>query len=83
MLADREEGIRAGTVLITAQELAQRIGYKRARGARTVREKVAAGLLPCVRLGRDLRFHWPTVIRALGVTSYNLLELAAPVLEIL
>ena len=70
MLADREAGIRTGTVLIDAKELAERIGFLGKRGARTVREKAAAGILPCIRLGgRDIRFHWPTVIRALGVAS--------------
>ena len=69
MLGEREQGVLAGTILLDARELAERMGYRGKRGARTVREKVAAGLLPCVRLGKDLRFHWPTVIQKLGVTA--------------
>lgn len=69
MLAEREQGVLAGTVLLGAEELAQRLGYSGQRGARTVREKVSAGVIPAVRIGAHIRFHWPTVIRALGIAQ--------------
>lgn len=67
MLAEREQRVLAGTALIDARELAERLGYSGERGARTVREKASAGVIPAVRLGAMIRFHWPSVIRALGV----------------
>lgn len=67
MVEDYETAVLVGSLLIDAAELAVRLGYNGQRGARTVREKAAAGEIPFVRLGRDLRFHWPTVIRSLGV----------------
>jgi excisionase family DNA binding protein len=48
---------------MTVAEIAPRLGF----GVRRVREYAAAGKIPAVRLNRrDLRFHWPTVIRTLA-----------------
>jgi hypothetical protein len=51
-----------GERLLTADELATRIGYS----VRRVRKFASVGKLPAVRLNkRDFRFHWPTVIAKL------------------
>lgn len=48
---------------LTAVEIAPRLGFS----VRRVREYAAAGKIPAVRLNRrDLRFHWPTVVRRLA-----------------
>lgn len=54
--------------LITAQELAVRLGYKGAtRGPRRVLAMAKAKVIPAVRLNaRVIRFHWPTVLDALA-----------------
>lgn len=62
---DRESQIAAGTVLLTAQELAPRLGLSRGkRGAEKVRLRARLGLLPVVRMGVRYMFHWPTVVEA-------------------
>lgn len=62
-LPDRESQIAAGTVLITAQELAPRLGLSAGKqGAEKVRLRARLGLLPVVRMGARYMFHWPTVV---------------------
>lgn len=60
-----ESQIAAGTVTLTAAELAPRLGYKGKRGVEKVRALAAANVIPSFRPGRAYRFHWPTVIEAL------------------
>lgn len=64
--ADCQGGVGVGPVadrLITAEELAPRIGFS----VRKVWEYSRQGKLPTVRLNRrDIRFHWPTVLRKLN-----------------
>lgn len=61
-----EAAVAAGTVLLTAYELAPRLGLSRGRrGAETVRARAKAGLLPVYRPNpRTFLFHWPTVVEA-------------------
>jgi len=52
----------SGDELLTTEEIAKRLKFK----ARRVRDYVASGRIPAIRLNpRDLRFHWPTVIKHL------------------
>ena len=49
--------------LLLIEELAARLRLT----VQSVREKVHAGLIPCIMLNaRVWRFHWPTVLAALG-----------------
>lgn len=49
-------------VLLTTEQLSIRIGFS----VRKVRQYARTGRLPAVRLNkRDIRFHWPTVVRRL------------------
>lgn len=64
----REKQIAAGTALLTAAELAPRLGYSAGKsGQEKVRAMAAAGQIPAIRIGRSpYRFHWPTVVEAFG-----------------
>lgn len=60
---EREAAILAGTILLTPEELAERLHLSPKKGARSIREKVRNGTLPAIRINsRHIRFHWPTVI---------------------
>lgn len=65
-MSTREEQIAAGTVLLTPQELAPRLGFTGLTGWRRVVAKVKAGRIPSVLIGNRPRFHWPTVVQALN-----------------
>ena len=62
-----EEAIAAGTVMLTAAELAPRIGLgSGSKGRRKVRSRARLGLIPCYRPNaRVYLFHWPTVVDSL------------------
>lgn len=63
----QEAQILAGTRLLTADELAQRLGFSSKHGARTVRQKVKDGSIPVVRINdHHLRFKWPDVMDKLS-----------------
>lgn len=64
-----ESAVAAGTVLLTAREVAPRLGLSpSARGIRTLIARVRRGLIPCHRPNRrTYLFHWPTV--AAGVAN--------------
>lgn len=63
----REEQIAAGTVMITAAELAPRLGLGCGRKALAkIRARVRIGRLPAYRPNkRTYLFHWPTVVEAI------------------
>lgn len=63
-----ETAVAAGTVLITAREMAPRLGLSASkRGVEIVRARARRGLIPCYRPNaRTYRFHWPTVVAAVG-----------------
>ena len=64
--ADREAAIAAGTVMLTAQETAFRMGYTGRRGVERVRAMAAAKILPAFHPNpRVYRFHWPSVVEAI------------------
>lgn len=59
----QENQVLAGTRLLTADELAMRLGFSKKHGARTVRQKVKDGSIPVVRINdHHLRFRWPDVM---------------------
>lgn len=66
-----ESAVAAGTVLLTAQELAPRIGLSASRkGADKVRARAKLGVLPCYRPNsRTFLFHWPSVVEAVSTKS--------------
>jgi len=60
---EREAQIAAGTVMLTDEELAPRMGFAATeRGYRSVREAAARGAIPGRMVGRKWLFHWPTVV---------------------
>ena len=61
-----EEQIAAGTVLLGAAELAQRLGFKGKRGLERCRGLMDAGTIPAWRDGKQYRAHWPTVVSTLA-----------------
>lgn len=64
---DREAQIAAGTVLLTATEMAPRIGLSATvRGVRTVKEMAMRHAIPGVKIGKQYLFHWPTVVAKIG-----------------
>lgn len=63
----RESQIAAGTVLITARELAPRIGLRGRWGWREVLLRAKAKRLPAYRPNsRTVLFHLPTVMEAIA-----------------
>jgi len=60
----KEQGAGSKERLLSAQEVAERLGIK----PRTVALWAREGRLPAYRLGRYLRFKWELVERALDVT---------------
>lgn len=50
--------------LLTARECAERLGYKGETAYRRVIGLANRGMLPVIRLGTTLRFHWPSVLKA-------------------
>jgi hypothetical protein len=59
----REEQIVSGSVMITAAEIAPRIGISATeRGMKTIHKMVEDRELPAARIGGQWMFHWPTVI---------------------
>lgn len=67
MQADRETQIALGSVLITAKELAPRIGLRGNWGFRTVLLRARAGRIPAYRPNkRTILFHLPTVMNHLA-----------------
>lgn len=64
---ERESQIASGAVLITARELAPRIGLKGKSGWRTVIARAKAKRLPAYRPNkRTTLFHLPTVMAAIA-----------------
>ena len=63
-----EAAVAAGTVMLTAAELAPRLGLSAGhRGVRKIRNRARIGLIPCYRPNvRTYLFHWPTVVAALA-----------------
>lgn len=63
-----ESAVAAGTVLLTARELAPRIGLTASkRGAEMVRNRAKLKLLPCYMPNkRTFLFHWPSVVEAVN-----------------
>lgn len=59
-----ETAVAAGTVLLTAREIAPRLGLSTSkRGVEIVRARARLGLLPAHRPNRrTYLFHWPTVV---------------------
>lgn len=49
-------------IALTTAQVAQRLQLT----AETIRSLAHAGVLPCLRTGRDLRFWWPAVVEALS-----------------
>lgn len=67
MSSEREAQIAAGTVMLTAQELAPRIGLTGRKGPEKVRARARIGEIPAYRPNsRTYLFHWPTVVEALA-----------------
>jgi hypothetical protein len=66
-----EAAVAAGTVMLTAYELAPRLGMKVGRrGAEKVRARAKIGALPCYRPNaRTFLFHWPSVVEAVTRTG--------------
>lgn len=66
-----ESAVAAGTVMITAYELAPRLGMKSGRrGAEKVRARAKIGALPCYNPNkRTFLFHWPSVVAAVNRTG--------------
>ena len=54
----RETAIGLGSVMLTAAEMAPRLGCT----ARLLRAQAEARLIPSVKIGKCYRFHWPTVL---------------------
>lgn len=50
--------------LLTARECAERLGYKGESAWKRVIGLANRGMLPVLRLGRTMRFHWPSVLEA-------------------
>lgn len=67
-IPDREAAIQAGTLFLTAAEIAPRLGLAAsAKGVRKVLAMVKARQLPAFRPNkRVVRFHWPTVVDAIA-----------------
>ena len=63
---DYESAIAAGTVMLTAAEIAPRLGYNGRRGVEKVRALAGARIIPAFKPGRSYRFHWPTVVEAMN-----------------
>ena len=65
---DLEEQILKGTRLLTAAEVAERMGYRGKRGTEKVREMMTAGVIPAWRPGRagEWRAHWPTILQSIN-----------------
>lgn len=61
-----EAAIAAGTKLLTADEIAPRLGYHGRKGLARLRADAGAGVVPAIRQGRGYMFHWPTVINHLN-----------------
>jgi len=69
---DIEAQIRAGTRLLTAQELAPRLHFSSAWGFQAVMNLVRRGLIPACRIGggrAKAMFHWPSVVAAIEDAS--------------
>ena len=49
---------------INKRQLAQKLGMS----PRTIEKKVSQGLIPCMKIGRTVRFDWETVKRELQET---------------
>lgn len=66
-----EADVAAGTILLTAQELAPRLGLSSGRsGAEQIRIRAKLGKLPCYRPNpRTFLFHWPSVVEAVNRTG--------------
>ena len=61
----RETQIRMGTVTLTADEAATRLGYEGKKGVERLRAQCSAGIIPAFRDGKAYRLHWPTVTATL------------------
>jgi hypothetical protein len=59
--------VLSGTRMLTARELAPRIGRKvTERGIRSVMEEAKAGIIPAIKSRGVWLFHWPTVQKVWG-----------------
>jgi len=60
---DPEAQVAAGTKLLTAMEIAPRLGLRATdRGVRSVRKLADDGVIPGWKVGGNWMFHWPSVI---------------------
>lgn len=62
--------ILAGTRLLTADELADRLGLSKSHGRRTIGNWMRDGRISAIKLkGRRYRFSWPQVIAQLNASQ--------------
>lgn len=58
----REHQIALGTVFLTAEEAAKRLGLS----TRHLRALTGAWLVPGIKDGNKYRYHWPSVVVGMG-----------------
>jgi hypothetical protein len=60
-----ENAIALGTVTLSAEEAAPRLGYKGRKGLERFRGACAAGVIPAYHDGKSYRVHWPSLVARL------------------